>query len=205
MPTTNRALFDRTARRSVAVNQPPPKSQLYPTATTFHAVLPWSAHFYTDGVQRRLLIIYTDGESSQVASLQTHAQRRKRLCSSTSGSLNQIYSNNADPRYVLDQQRRAQRHRTDHRRFSAFPEGDRCTRRRACISRDAYAHLRVCAHRACSLVVLGCIVPSRSYSGAKRLRGLVRRLGKELANSRRQEALRGTNSFLISREGSASR
>jgi hypothetical protein len=70
MPTTDRTLFERTIRQSLAVNQPPP-SQLYKDrATTFDALIPLvGSHFYTDGVQRRLLIVYTDGESAKISSL----------------------------------------------------------------------------------------------------------------------------------------
>jgi hypothetical protein len=70
MPTTDRTLFERTIRQSLAVNQPPP-SQLYPDrATTFDALIPLvGSHFYTDGVQRRLLIVYTDGESAKISPL----------------------------------------------------------------------------------------------------------------------------------------
>ena len=70
MPTTDRTLFERTVRQSLAIDQPPP-SQLYKDrATTFDALIPLvGSHFYTDGVQRRLLIVYTDGESAKISAL----------------------------------------------------------------------------------------------------------------------------------------
>jgi hypothetical protein len=70
MPTTDQTLFDRTARQAVAIDEPPP-SQLYKgRATTFDALIPLvGSHFYSDGVQRRLLVVYTDGESSRISTL----------------------------------------------------------------------------------------------------------------------------------------
>jgi hypothetical protein len=70
MPTTDQTLFDRTVRQSVAIDQPPP-SQLYSNrATTFDALIPLvESHFYSAGVQRRLLIVYTDGESAKISAL----------------------------------------------------------------------------------------------------------------------------------------
>ena len=70
LPTTDRTLFERTVRQALAIDQPPP-SQLYKDrATTFDALIPLvGSHFYTEGVQRRLLIVYTDGESAKISSL----------------------------------------------------------------------------------------------------------------------------------------
>ncbi len=70
MPTTDRALFERTVRQSLFVDEPPP-SQLYKgRATTFAALIPLvGAHFYTDGVPRRLVVVYTDGESAKISPL----------------------------------------------------------------------------------------------------------------------------------------
>ena len=69
MPTTDRTLFERTVMQSVAVNQPPP-SQEYRTgrATTFDALIPLvESHLFAQGVQRRLLVVFTDGESSRIS------------------------------------------------------------------------------------------------------------------------------------------
>ena len=68
MPTTDAALFRRTLLQSVAVDHPPP-SQVYPgRATSFQALVPLvESHFFSQGVQRRLLVVFTDGESSKVS------------------------------------------------------------------------------------------------------------------------------------------
>ena len=69
MPTTDTALFDRTLSQSVGIDRPPP-SQPYPgRATTFEALLPLvTARFYSHGVRHRLLVVFTDGESSRLSS-----------------------------------------------------------------------------------------------------------------------------------------
>jgi hypothetical protein len=70
MPTTDRTLFDRTVQQSIAIDEPPPSQQYKTRATTFAALVPLiESHFYSQGVQRRLLIVFTDGESSQVSPL----------------------------------------------------------------------------------------------------------------------------------------
>jgi hypothetical protein len=69
MPTTDRTLFERTVAQSIAVNQPPP-SQQYKTgrATSFDALIPLvESHFFAQAVQRRLLVVFTDGESSAIS------------------------------------------------------------------------------------------------------------------------------------------
>ncbi len=70
LPTTDEALFTRVLNLSVGVNRPPP-SQTYPgRATTFQALVPLGdSHFYAQGVQRRLLIVFTDGESAKLSPL----------------------------------------------------------------------------------------------------------------------------------------
>lgn len=70
MPTTDRTLFERTVLQSVAINQPPPSQQYKTRATTFSALVPLvESNFFSQGVQRRLLIVFTDGESSRVSPL----------------------------------------------------------------------------------------------------------------------------------------
>jgi hypothetical protein len=78
MPTTDRTLFERTVRQSVAVNQPPPSQQYKGRATTFDALIPLvESHVYSQGVQRRLLIVLTDGESAKISPiLRLTLQRR---------------------------------------------------------------------------------------------------------------------------------
>src|SRR5439155_879647 len=52
------------------VDEPPPSQVYSDRATTFAALVPLTeSHFYSQGVQRRLLIVLTDGESSQVSPL----------------------------------------------------------------------------------------------------------------------------------------
>jgi hypothetical protein len=71
MPTVDRTLFDRTVEQSVGIDRPPP-SQPHPgsRATTFDAIVPLvESHFYSQGVQRRLLVVFTDGESTTVSPL----------------------------------------------------------------------------------------------------------------------------------------
>ena len=68
MPSTDLALFRRTLLQSVAVDRPPP-SLVYPgRATSFQALVPLvESHFFSQGVQRRLLVVFTDGESSKIS------------------------------------------------------------------------------------------------------------------------------------------
>ena len=106
MPTTDRTLFERTVRQSLAVNQPPP-SQLYKDrATTFDALIPLvGSHFYTDGVQRRLLVVYTDGESAKISSLfkLTLQRRVTPVFVHVWQAGERIYNEGkADPRYLAD-------------------------------------------------------------------------------------------------------
>jgi hypothetical protein len=70
MPTTDRTLFDRTVRQSVQIDEPPPSQQYRGRATTFTALVPLvESHFYSPNVQRRVLIVFTDGESGPVSPL----------------------------------------------------------------------------------------------------------------------------------------
>jgi von Willebrand factor type A domain len=78
LPTTDRTLFERTIDQSVQIDSPPP-SQLYKgRATTWDALIPLvESHFYSQGVQRRLLIVLTDGEATKISPLlQASIQRR---------------------------------------------------------------------------------------------------------------------------------
>jgi hypothetical protein len=106
MPTTDQALFDRTVRQSVGVNQPPPSLLYKDRATTFDALIPLvGSHFYSEGVQRRLLVVYTDGESSKISPLfRIQLQRRVTLVFVHVWEPNErIYNNGRlDPRYIAD-------------------------------------------------------------------------------------------------------
>jgi von Willebrand factor type A domain len=66
MPTTDPELFNRTMTESVGIDEPPP-SQPYgkARATNMQSLLSLeSSHFFTTGVQRRLVVVFTDGEAS---------------------------------------------------------------------------------------------------------------------------------------------
>lgn len=67
MPTTDPALFASTLEESVGIDRPPP-SQLYKgRATTFEALVPLlTSHFFSATAKRRLVVVFTDGESSKV-------------------------------------------------------------------------------------------------------------------------------------------
>ena len=70
MPTTDPTLFRRAVEQSVAINEPPPSQQYSSRATTFAALVPLvESHFFSQGVQRRLLIVLTDGESTKISPL----------------------------------------------------------------------------------------------------------------------------------------
>jgi VWA domain-containing protein len=70
LPTTDPTLFRRTVEQSVEINEPPPSQQYQGRATTFTALVPLvESNFFSQGVQRRLLVVFTDGESSHVSPL----------------------------------------------------------------------------------------------------------------------------------------
>jgi von Willebrand factor type A domain len=79
MPTTDAALFTRALTLSVAVDRPPP-SQPYSRgrATNLQALSPVVAgHFFSPLANRRLLVVFTDGESQKLSLyLQVTLQRR---------------------------------------------------------------------------------------------------------------------------------
>jgi hypothetical protein len=67
LPTTDIGLFRRTLAQSIGIDRPPP-SQVYPDrATTLQAVLGLGdSHFYSSTVRHRILVVFTDGESSRL-------------------------------------------------------------------------------------------------------------------------------------------
>jgi hypothetical protein len=68
MPTTDRTLFDRALAQSVAVDSPPPSQQYQGRATNFQALVPLvDSHFYSGTAQRRLLVVFTDGEAEPLS------------------------------------------------------------------------------------------------------------------------------------------
>jgi hypothetical protein len=69
MPTTDPALFSRTLAASVAVNSPPPSQAYIGRATTLEALVPvLQSHFFATSTRRRLVVVFTDGESSRLPS-----------------------------------------------------------------------------------------------------------------------------------------
>jgi hypothetical protein len=70
MPTVDRTLFTRTVHQAVGIDRPPPSQPHKGRATTFDAIVPLvESHFFPDAVQRRLLVVFTDGEAAQVSPL----------------------------------------------------------------------------------------------------------------------------------------
>lgn len=70
MPTTDPTLFARTLSQSVGIDRPPPSQVYNGRATTFEALVPLvGSHFFSPGVERRLLVVFTDGESAKVSPL----------------------------------------------------------------------------------------------------------------------------------------
>lgn len=78
LPTTDRTLFERTTDQSVQIDSPPPSQAYKQRATTFDALIPMvGSHFYSAGVQRRLLVVFTDGEAAPISSLLKLSLQRK--------------------------------------------------------------------------------------------------------------------------------
>jgi len=78
MPTTDPALFERTLSQSVAIDSPPPSQVYAGRATSFQALIPLvESNVFGQGVQRRLLVVFTDGEAAKVPSyISAMLQRR---------------------------------------------------------------------------------------------------------------------------------
>src|SRR5581483_8632391 len=67
MPTTDSTLFRRTVEQAIHVDEPPPSQQYRTRATTFTALVPLvESRFFAQKVQRRLVIVLTDGESTKI-------------------------------------------------------------------------------------------------------------------------------------------
>jgi hypothetical protein len=70
MPTTDGTLFARALAQSVAVDSPPPSQPYKGRATNFQALLPLvDSHFFGAGVQRRLVVVFTDGEAEPLTAV----------------------------------------------------------------------------------------------------------------------------------------
>ena len=166
MPTTDRTLFERTVMQSVAVNQPPP-SQEYRTgrATTFDALIPLvESHLFAQGVQRRLLVVFTDGESSRISPVLRLTLRGGSTSSSVSGGRASASSGRRSIGCVADREHASARRRVkltgqadpyDEQDFAAFSRA----------ARDAVGHAsartrgRVRTIALAPWVVLGGLLP----------------------------------------------
>ncbi|MES1246433.1 MAG: VWA domain-containing protein [Actinomycetota bacterium] len=107
MPTVDRTTFDRTVEQSVAVDRPPPSQPHKGRATTFDAIVPLvQSNFYSPGVQRRLLVVFTDGESAKLSPVTklTLQRRVTPIYVHVWSPTERIYKRNgrADPHYVAD-------------------------------------------------------------------------------------------------------
>jgi hypothetical protein len=67
LPTTDLGLIRRTITESIAIDRPPPSRRYPDRATTLQALVPiGDSHFFTSDVKHRVLVVFTDGESSQL-------------------------------------------------------------------------------------------------------------------------------------------
>jgi len=67
LPTTDLGLIDRTVQQSIGIDRPPPSQRYSNRATTLEALLPiGDSHYYSSGATRRILVVFTDGESSRL-------------------------------------------------------------------------------------------------------------------------------------------
>lgn len=70
MPTVDRTVFQRTVLQAVGIDRPPPSQPHNGRATTFDALVPLvQSNFYAQGVQRRLLVVFTDGEAARLSAV----------------------------------------------------------------------------------------------------------------------------------------
>jgi hypothetical protein len=109
MPTTDVALFTRTLQQSVAIDRPPPSQAYTGRATTFQALIPLvDSNFYAPAAQRRLLVVFTDGESVKISPLLelTLHRRVTTVFVHVWANGERIFSpdGHADPKYVSDPQ-----------------------------------------------------------------------------------------------------
>ena len=71
-PTVDRRVFTETTREALGVERPPPSTSFGTNVTTLDALgaLPTLA-FFTPAVEKRALVVFTDGESQPVSTLAT--------------------------------------------------------------------------------------------------------------------------------------
>jgi hypothetical protein len=68
LPTTDPSLFARTLDQSVSIDSPPPSQVYRGRATTFQALAPLvDSNFFSAGVQRRVAVVFTDGEAQPIS------------------------------------------------------------------------------------------------------------------------------------------
>lgn len=108
MPTTDPALFDHTLVQSVGIDEPPP-SQPYKLgrSTSLQALVPLvTSHFFSSGARKRLLVIFTDGETAPITPLLGIgiARKVKPIFIHVWAPGERIYraGGHADPHYVAD-------------------------------------------------------------------------------------------------------
>jgi hypothetical protein len=107
MPTVDRTTYDRTVEQSVAIDRPPPSQPHKGRATTFDALVPLvQSNFFTQGVPRRLLVVFTDGESAKLSPVTklTLQRRVTPIYVHVWSPTERIYKRNGrpDPHYASD-------------------------------------------------------------------------------------------------------
>jgi hypothetical protein len=108
MPTPNFGLVINTLRQSVGIDRPPPTQRYRGRATTFQALFPIAnSQFYSPGVRRQILVVFTDGEDAPFHSAAdfdlAHAMTLHPLFVHVWGPTERIYKHGRiDPRYRPD-------------------------------------------------------------------------------------------------------
>jgi hypothetical protein len=107
MPTTDIALFRRTLLQSVAIDHPPPSQTYSGRATSFDALATLAeSHFFSQGVRRRLVVVFTDGESAKSSPFLDATLRRRvtPVFVHVWSKGERIYGRNGrpDPKYAAD-------------------------------------------------------------------------------------------------------
>ena len=70
MPTTDASLFSRTLAASVGIDRPPPSQAYHGRATTLEALVPiLQSHYFSSASRHKLIVVFTDGESSRLPSI----------------------------------------------------------------------------------------------------------------------------------------
>ena len=80
-PTVDERVFRETMNRSVGIERPPPSTSFGTNVTTLDAlgVVP-TLNFFTSGVKKRVLVVFTDGDSQPVSrALESDFSRKPRV------------------------------------------------------------------------------------------------------------------------------